>query len=254
MSKREDCRQCLNRPRCVMGKVEDTDLDQVRSGLLYQSRLAPGDVLIYPGMSFERLYLVRYGYLKTLLLASEGQCHTTGLHGHGDVLGLDGLDGGVHACEVVAVQHASVCVFRFDQLSELSGRIPALQRALLMEVSRSMQRDWHQMLLLGCLDGEERVASFLLMLLQRQHPTSSATMSLDLMMTRQEIGSYLGMTLESVSRHLSHFQKRGWIRLGRRRVDIVQREALENRRDCRVPLPMPTQRRMGLSEQICWGK
>jgi CRP/FNR family transcriptional regulator len=234
-----------------MGHVQDTDLDQVRAGLLYQSRLAPGDVLIYPGMAFERLYVVRYGSFKTLLLASEGQCHTPRLHAHGDVLGWDGLEPGVHACEVVAMQHASVCVFRYEQLSELSARIPALQRALLIEVSRSMQRDWHQMLLLGCMDGEERVASFLLMLMQRQHNTTAASMSLDLMMTRQDIGNYLGMTLESVSRHLSHFQRRGWIRLGRRRVEIVQLEELENRRDHRRPTRASNP--MGRSEQTGWG-
>lgn len=219
----------------------------VRPYLLDQVRLTPGDVLIYPGMAFERLYLVRYGCFKTVVLASEGHMHTAGLHGSGDVLGLDGLEGARHPCEVIALQHASVCVFRFEHLCELSLRIRQLQRALLMAVSRSMQRDWHQMLLLGSMDGEERVASFLLMLRQRQGLQTSMADSLDLMMTRQEIGNYLGMTLESVSRHLSQFQRRGWIRLGRRRVDILQPLALERRRD-RKNTTLPPHA-MGLSEQ-----
>ena len=231
MPKIQDCSQCLHRPQCLVGQIDATHHATVRPYLLYQTRMSPGDVLIYPGMPFERVYLVRYGCFKTVLLASEGQLHTAGLHTSGDVLGLDGLDGGQHQCEVMALQHASVCVFRFDQLCELSLRVSQVQRALLTAMSRSMQRDWHQMLLLGSMDGEERVASFLLMLRQRQALSAVAADSLDLMMTRQEIGSYLGMTLESVSRHLSQFQRRGWIRLDRRRVDILQPESLQHKRD-----------------------
>ena len=226
----QDCRQCPTRSQCLMAHVDDSNLPQVRSALVHQARLSPGDVLLYPGMPFERVFLVRYGHFKTVVLASEGQTQTTGLHGRGDVLGLDGLGHGAHVGEVLALQHASVCVFRFVALSELAGQLQELQRALLVALSRSMQRDWQHMLLLGSMDGEERVASFLLTLKQ-QSPCPLGSESLDLMMTRQEIGHYLGMTLESVSRHLSQFQRRGWIRLERRRVDILQPLALQHRRD-----------------------
>lgn len=233
MPRIEDCRQCPNRAQCVMGQVDASLQALVRPLLLYQTRLSPGDVLIYPGMPFERLFLVRYGHFKTVLLGSEGQMHTAGLHGGGDVLGLDGLAEGEHQCEVMALQYASVCVFRFDQVCDLSLRVHGVQQALLRALSRSMQRDWQQLLLLGSMDGEERVASFLLMLRQRQATTAVDSDTLDLMMTREEIGNYLGMTLESVSRHLSQFQRRGWIRLDRRRVEIVQPTALQDKRDRR---------------------
>ena len=243
MSRMEDCLQCQHRSQCVMGQMDASQYALVRPYLLYQSRLTPGDVLIYPGMPFERLFLVRYGHFKTVVLACEGQVHTAGLHGSGDVLGLDGLACGAHQCEVIALQHASVCVFRFDRVCELSQRVPDVQQALFRMFSRSMQRDWQQMLLLGSMSGEERVASFLLMLRQRQTFNAVGCDSLDLMMTREEIGNYLGMTLESVSRHLSVFQRRGWIRLGRRRVDILQPESLAHKRDrrdaLRVPLSFP---------------
>lgn len=238
----ENCRQCQSRSHCVMGVVDAAHVPVVRSHLLHQSRLSPGDVLIHPGMAFERLYLVRYGHFKTVLLASEGQMHTAGLHGSGDVLGLDGLESGEHQCEVVALQHASVCAFRHDQLFELTGRVREVQQALLLALSRSMRRDWQQMLLLGSMDGEERVASFLLMLRHRRVPQAVEIETLDLMMTREEIGNYLGMTLESVSRHLSQFQRRGWIRLDRRRVDILQPVALERKRDRCVPTDSPVRR------------
>jgi len=107
------------------------------------------------------------------------------------------------------------------------------------------------MLLLGCLDGQARVASFLLMLGQRVGDLQGET--LDLMMTRQEMGNYLGMTLESVSRHLSQFQRHGWIRLDRRRVTLLQPDALQQLRRADEPrkfrVRAPFQRPMGRGEQ-----
>lgn len=246
-----DCLRCLNRPDCVMGQVDDALNPWVRNAMQDQLRLLPGDVLLYPGMSFERLYLVRYGTFKSVLLDPEGRSHTTGLHGRGEVLGLEGLDPGQHQSEVTALQHASVCVFRYAAWCELLARIPSLQHAWFKALSRTTRHDGQHMLRLGCMDGQERVASFLLMLWQRAGEARADT--LDLMMTRQEIGNYLGMTLESVSRHLSQFQRRGWIRLDRRRVQVLQLAALqqlkpahETRHQTQGPI-FPG--RMGMSEQ-----
>ena len=251
----QDCLRCLNRPACVMGQVDAALNPLVRSAMHSQVRLMPGDVLMHPGMAFERLYLVRYGYFKTVLLDSDGRSHTTGLHGRGDVLGLDGLDTGQHHSEVTALQHASVCVFRFDVWRDLVARIPSLQQAWFKALSHTMRRDGQHMLLLGCMDGQARVASFLLMLWQRRDGIRGESM--DLMMTRQEIGNYLGMTLESVSRHLSQFQRRGWIRIDRRRVTVLEHAALQQFQapgaspDVSESVQYP--RRMGLSEQSVTG-
>lgn len=251
MSVNHDCLKCLNRPDCVMGQV-DTELNPlVRFAMQDQMRLLPGDVLLYPGMPFGRLYLVRYGYFKSVLLDLDGRSHTTGLHGRGEVLGLEGLDPGQHHSEVTALQHASVCVFRYDSWCELVARIPSLQQAWFKTLSRTTRHDGQHMLLLGSMDGQERMASFLLMLWQRAEGARAG--SLDLMMTRQEIGNYLGMTLESVSRHLSQFQRRGWIRLERRRVQVLDLTALQQLNTAEAT-SSPTQRsslhgRMGMTEQ-----
>jgi CRP/FNR family transcriptional regulator len=251
MSVNQDCLRCLNRPDCVMGQV-DTELNPlIRSALQDQIRLLPGDVLLHPGMPFDRLYLVRYGHFKSVLLDLDGRSHTTGLHGRGDVLGLEGLDPGQHHSEVTALQHASVCVFRYASWCELVARIPSLQQAWFKTLSRTTRHDGQHMLLLGSMDGQERMASFLLMLWQRSG--GARTDSLDLMMTRQEIGNYLGMTLESVSRHLSQFQRRGWIRLERRRVQVLNLTALQQLKtadETSSPAQRSLfQRRMGMTEQ-----
>jgi CRP/FNR family transcriptional regulator len=251
----QECSRCLSHSACVMGQVNAEMQPMVRSAMQRQTRLAPGDVLTHPGLPFERLYLVRYGSFKTVVLDSDGRTHTTGLHGRGEVLGLEGLDKGQHQCEVTALQHASVCVFRYEPWCELVARIPSLQQAWLKALSRSVRRDGQHMLLLGCLDGQERVASFLLMLWQRME--GAQLMTFDLMMTRQEIGNYLGMTLESVSRHLSQFQRRGWIRLHRRQVTVLQLAALQrlhasNLADSQAQ-GVPNVSPMGWSEQSATG-
>ncbi len=251
MSVNHDCLRCLNRSVCVMGHVDAALNPVVRAAMHDQVRLSPGDVLLYPGMSFERLYLVRYGHFKTVLLDAEGRSHTTGVHGRGEVLGMEGLDQGQHQSEVTALQHASVCVFRYDAWCDLLARIPSLQHAWFKNLSRSTRQAGQHMLMLGCLDGQERVASFLVMLWQRVGDLHGE--SLDLMMTRQEIGNYLGMTLESVSRHLSTFQRRGWIRLERRRVTVLKPEALQHlpleKKSSMSPVRAPFQRSMGHGEQ-----
>jgi CRP/FNR family transcriptional regulator len=251
MSVNHDCLRCLNRSVCVMGHVDAAHNPVVRAAMHDQVRLSPGDVLLYPGMSFERLYLVRYGHFKAVLLDAEGRSHTTGVHGRGEVLGMEGLDQGQHQSEVTALQHASVCVFRYDAWCDLLARIPSLQHAWFKNLSRSTRQAGQHMLLLGCLDGQERVASFLVMLWQRVGDLHGE--SLDLMMTRQEIGNYLGMTLESVSRHLSTFQRRGWIRLERRRVTVLKPEALQHQTLVKTSSTSPVraafQRSMGHGEQ-----
>ncbi len=251
MSVNHDCLRCLNRSVCVVGQVDAAQNPVVRNAMQDQIRLLPGDVLLRPGMSFEHLYLVRYGHFKAVLLDPDGRSHTTRLQGRGDVLGLEGLDQGRHHQEVTALQHASVCAFRYDAWCDLASSLPSLQQAWFKTLSRATRLDGQHMLLLGCLDGQARVASFLLMLGQRVGDLQGET--LDLMMTRQEMGNYLGMTLESVSRHLSQFQRHGWIRLDRRRVTLLQPDALQQLRRADEPRKFRVnasfQRPMGRGEQ-----
>jgi CRP/FNR family transcriptional regulator len=222
----EACCSCQHRPRCLLGELDPGQYHQVRQYMLYQKKLHPGDVLIDQGAAFSRVYLVRYGTFKTVVTGGDGEQQIAGIQAAGDVLGFDGLEQGVHSCDVVALDHSGVCVFRFDHLCEMASEIGQVQQLLFRSMSRVMEHDRNLMLLLGHMGGEQRMAYFLLTF-QKMHTTSNASSTpLNLMMTRQEIGSYLGMTLESVSRHLSRFQKKGWIRVNRRQVEILAPAAL----------------------------
>lgn len=222
----DTCGSCQHRSRCLLGQLDPGQYHQVRQYLLYQKKLHPGDVLIDQGSDFSRVYLVRYGTFKTVVTGGDGEQQIAGIQAAGDVLGIDGLEHGVHPCDVVALEHSGVCVFRFDHLCQMASEIGQVQQLLFRSMSRVMEHDRNLMLLLGRMDGEQRMAYFLLTF-QKMHTSNNASSaSLNLMMTRQEIGSYLGMTLESVSRHLSRFQKKGWIRVNRRQVEILAPAAL----------------------------
>lgn len=237
MHKTESCHECQHRTHCAMGQLEPVHYAKVRQHLLYQKRLGPGDTLIHPGMEFARLYLVRYGTLKTVVMDGEGDQQIAGLHGSGDILGFDGLENGIHQCDVSALDYSGVCVFRFDHVCQLASEIGRVQQLLFRSLSRVMAQDRHLMLLLGHMDGEQRMAHFLLAFQKMHAPNLAGRSAFNLMMTRQEIGSYLGMTLESVSRNLSKFHRRGWIRLDRRQVEILEPAALTTQLERRRGAP-----------------
>jgi CRP/FNR family transcriptional regulator len=146
----------------------------------------------------------------------------------GEVIGLDGIVNDRHACDAVALEDAEVCVMPFDRIEELSRDINALQHHVLKIMSREIVREHGVMLLLGSMRAEERLAAFLLNLVQRLHARGFSRSELVLRMTREEIGSYLGLKLETVSRTFSKFAEEGIIEVHQRHVHILNAEALKD--------------------------
>ena len=131
-----------------------------------------------------------------------------------------------HSCAAIALEDAEVCVLPFDKLEQLSREFSTLQHHVHKIMSREIVRDHGVMLLLGSMRAEERLAAFLLNLVQRLHARGFSQSELILRMTREEIGSYLGMKLETVSRTFSKFMDDGIIDVKQRYVHIKNTEAL----------------------------
>lgn len=144
----------------------------------------------------------------------------------GEVIGLDGIVNDNHTCDAVALEDAEVCVMPFDRIEELSREVNALQRHVHKIMSREIVRENGVMLLLGSMRAEERLAAFLLNLVQRLHARGFSQSEVVLRMTREEIGSYLGLKLETVSRTFSKFVEDGMIEVKQRHVRILDTEAL----------------------------
>ena len=221
------CANCNLRELCLPVGLGLTEIDQL-DALVDQRRSVPrGDHLFRAGEHFTALYAVRSGFFKTTVSSEEGHDQVTGFQMAGELLGLDGISTDHHHCDAVALEDSSVCVIPYGQLETLSRQITALQHQFHKFMSREIVRDHGVMLLLGHMRAEERLAAFLLNLTQRLQARGFSASSLVLRMTREEIGSYLGLKLETVSRAFSKFQDDGLMEVKQRQLRILNQPGLQ---------------------------
>jgi len=190
-------------------------------------RLRKGAVLLRAGDPFTALYIVRSGFLKTVLLSQGGKNQVSGYHMHGDVLGITGISTETHDCDVVALEDSEVYALPFERIEELSLDNRRFQQHILALFSREIARRHNIMLMLGTMRAEQRLAAFLLELSQRYLVMGYSPNEYVLRMTREEIGSYLGLTLETISRLCTRFQQQGMIQAQGRTVKLLDRVALK---------------------------
>jgi CRP/FNR family transcriptional regulator, anaerobic regulatory protein len=190
-------------------------------------RLKQGDLLFGDGDRFTSLYAIRTGVFKTSVSTEDGREQVIGFQMAGEIVGLDGIVNDSHSCNAVALEDAEVCVMPFSNIEDLSREFPELQRHVHKIMSREIVRENKVMMLLGNMRAEERLAAFLLNLVQRSHARGFSQSEIVLRMTREEIGSYLGMKLETVSRTFSKFSDEGIIQVKQRYVRIIKPDALK---------------------------
>jgi CRP/FNR family transcriptional regulator, anaerobic regulatory protein len=222
----ERCGHCHVREHCLPSGLSHEELGEARAGAQGHRRVKRGEALYQAGDSFRSLYAVRLGFFKSFVVTEDGRSQITGFQMAGDLLGLDGIDTEAHSLSAVALEDSDVCVFPYAQLETSSSHVPALQRQLHRAMSREIVREHGIMMLLGTMRAEERVAAFLLNLSQRFMARGYAGGEFNLRMTREEIGSYLGLKLETVSRILSRFQECGLITTRNRYVRILNKVGL----------------------------
>jgi CRP/FNR family transcriptional regulator len=172
------------------------------------------------------LYAVRTGFFKTRVSSEDGRDQVTGFQMAGELLGLDGIGADRHTCDAVALEDSQVCVIPFERLEDLSREFSDLQRQFHKIMSREIVRDHGVMLLLGSMRAEERLAAFLLNLTERLQARGFSASAVVLRMTRGEIGSFLGLKLETVSRIFSKFQDDGVLQVKQRNVRVLDAAAL----------------------------
>jgi len=165
--------------------------------------------------------------MKSCVLHDDGREQVAGFHMAGDLLGLDAIGSGNHTCDTLALEDTEVREIPFASLEQLSREMPSLQHQLHRIMSREIVRDHGVMLLLGSMSAGERLAAFLLNLSQRFAARGYSPSEFRLRMTREEMGSYLGLKLETVSRTLSSFQERGLIEVRQKQVRIVDFSGLK---------------------------
>jgi len=220
------CSRCSLRELCLphgMDAAEVAVLDRLVSRRRWVRR---GELLFRDGDPFRALFAIRGGFFKSVVLLRDGRDHVTGFHMPGEVVGLDGIGGGRHACDMVALEESMACVIEYGDLEHMGECLPRLRGNLMRLMSREIVRDHGVMMSLGSQLAGERIATFLINLSQRFEARGFSPWNFVLPMTRAEIGSYLGLKLETVSRVLSRMQGEGLIRVDQKAIRIERLDAL----------------------------
>jgi CRP/FNR family transcriptional regulator, anaerobic regulatory protein len=220
------CSTCHLRDLCLPCGLNGSDIDRLDSLTFARRRVPAGKTLYREGDKFQYIYAVRMGTFKSSLMVADGREQVSGFHMAGELMGLDGLAQGSHASSTIALEDAEVCAIPYAHLDELAVQSSDLQRAIGRLMSREIVREHSLMMLLGSMNAEERLAAFLLNLSQRLKARGYSAIEFHLRMSRAEIGSYLGMKLETVSRTFSALQAQHLLEVDKRHIRILDLDGL----------------------------
>ena len=221
------CSQCNLRELCLPFGLDPREVDQLDEVVGARRKIKRQQHLYRSGDGFEAIYAIRAGSFKTDVILEDGRDQVTGFQMTGDVLGLDGISTERHSCNAIALEDSEVCVIPFSRLEELSRQVESLQHQFHKIMSREIVRDHGVMMLLGSMRAEERLAAFLLNMSQRFTARGFSPSEFHLRMTRDEIGSYLGLKLETVSRAFSRFQEEGLVAVQQKHIRILDTPGLK---------------------------
>jgi CRP/FNR family transcriptional regulator len=212
---------------CVPAGLDAAEIERMEDLVHARRRIKQGETLYQAGSPFRSLYAVRTGWFKSCVTSPDGRSQVTGFQMAGELIGIDGIDENHHTIDVVALEDSEVCVIPYQRLEELCARMPALQRQIYRAMSREIVHDHDVMMLLGSMRAEERVAGFLLNLSGRFLARGYAASQFQLRMSREQIGSYLGLKLETVSRVFSKFHEDGLLSVQKRLIRILDQDGLK---------------------------
>jgi CRP/FNR family transcriptional regulator len=223
---RLNCSTCHLRDLCLPGGMTGGDIERLDALLISRRRVKAGQVVYREGDRFEFMYAIRSGTFKTSLMLADGREQVSGFYMAGELMGLDALAAGAHASTATSLEDAEVCSIPYLHLSEVAVASTGMQHLVARLMSREIVREQILLLLLGGMNAEERLSAFLLDQSRRLNARGYSPSEFHLRMSRAEIGSYLGVTLETVSRTFSAFHKQRLIEVNQRHVRIIDMAGL----------------------------
>jgi len=221
------CGSCNLRELCLPQPLCGDDMQRFERVVYARRRVKRGEPLFSVGDAFKAVYAVRSGFFKTCVVDGEGREQVTGFSMGGELLGMEGIGRDSYNSTAVALEDSEVCVMPYALIEEIAAEVPALQRRVNAVLAREIVRDHGVMMLLGSMSAEQRLATFLINLSRRFTARGYSPSDFNLRMTREEIGSHLGLKLETVSRLFSRFQEDGLVEVQQKHVRIVDIAGLE---------------------------
>ena len=220
------CQDCGFSQLCLPFSLNDTELTRLDDIIQRKKPLHKADMLYEAGQQQRSLYAIRTGSFKTFTLTDEGEQQITGFHLPGDIVGFDGLSKQLHPSYAEALETAMVCEIPLSNLETLLDSLPRLRQQMMRLMSEDIQADQQMMLLLNRKTAEQKLATFISQLGQRFASRGFSASEFRLTMTRSDIGNYLGLTVETISRLLSKMDKEQLIKVEGKLITILDQAAL----------------------------
>lgn len=221
-----NCQNCSISQLCLPFTLDEGSLSKLDSMIERKRPYQRGDTLFRAGEKLQALYAVRSGSIKVYTLNGQGEMQITAFHLPGDLVGFEAIGSGEHRGYAEAMETSMVCEIPYSNLEMLSGQVPALRRQLMRLMSDEINADKRMLTLLNTRTAEQRLATFLIELSSRFRARGLSSKEFRLTMTRAEIGNYLGLTVETVSRLLGKFQKADYIGVDGRLVTLLHADEL----------------------------
>ncbi|MBK1650169.1 fumarate/nitrate reduction transcriptional regulator Fnr [Rhabdochromatium marinum] len=221
------CRSCSLNALCLPMGLSSDDIEKLENVIKRSRPLQRGEHLFYSGEHFHSLFVVKTGSVKTYTPSTEGGEQVLGFHLPGELIGLDAINQNFHSCSARVLETSAICEIPFQRLEELASNLPSLQHQLYRLLSKEIVEEAEMLMLLGKRSAEERLAAFLVSLSQRLGKRGLSTTDFHLSMSRHEIGNYLGLAVETVSRLFSRFQDENFLSVDRKHVKILSMPGLE---------------------------
>ena len=222
------CASCRLSELCLPLALNKSEIHKLDAIVERNRPLTKGDHLYRQSDEFKSVYAVRSGSFKSYFLSNSGKSRVTGFYLLGDIIGMDGIASNKYANSTSALEHSSICKIPFSQLGKLSREQPSLQHHFFAIMGNEITKDQQVHTLLSSYSAEERTASFLLGLSSRYARVSLSPTRFLLSMTRGDIGEYLGLTVETVSRIFTSLQKKRLISVDNREIELLDIESLRD--------------------------
>jgi CRP/FNR family transcriptional regulator len=221
------CQKCSLAELCMPHGMELDEVNKLDEIMKRQQPYQPGQHLFHAGDKSSSIFAVRSGAVKTYCITEDGDEQVLGFGLPGELVGFDGLAGNHYSSTCVALETTSICELPFNRLEELCQSLPGLQKQMFRLVGKEIASDHHMLMMLGQRSAEERLASFLLSLSIRYRNRHLSASEFYLPMSRQDIGNYLGLAIETVSRLFAHFQDEKLLTVNRKQIKILDHAKLK---------------------------
>jgi CRP/FNR family transcriptional regulator len=221
------CSYCSVRRLCLPVSVDKHEANLIDDLVTDRPQLKKGEYLFHLGEKFQSLYAIKSGAVKTFGCTRDGREQITGFHFAGELIGLDAIGNNMHNCNAAALEKTVICAMPYENIEGISAQIPSIQHEITRLMSKEIRNDEEMLMAMGSMRAEQRVACFLFNLNRRLFSGSNKTPTVRLPMTREEIGNYLGLSLETVSRRMSSLQEDGIIKVNNRLITLLDIDALQ---------------------------